>query len=494
MIDSHVIEDSELLRHIPAFRLPLLCAEEEAEYQLRTKFSASVPTLCQRQQDVLTLREQPTLVSEGIQLLEDCQQDEQLLRAFKPSTTSKAAEGQVFFSGEYTKPLNFVPYLVTILVFLKLYIFPILGLLTPILLFCMPYVILKTMFDQSMPWDMYVTMMKQMMFGLKPGEPFTLKQAGQAAWTIVSLGQGMIQPILTAYHTKTLDTTIVERGEALLRLHSVASHLVAQVNQLDIHQHTLLAIPDIPSEPRLAAAWMEAEPLGLKLLWKTLGRLSILFRLADDTAWHNVHWSRESTLKLHGCADLAIDPQRAVKSELLLEGHALLTGPNRGGKSSNLRAIVQQLLLGQTFGFTYHCEGSWMPFSTIYTRLKSRDHSGKESLFEMEVRHAASILHSITKSRKHALVLIDELFHSTNPPDAETSAIMFLEQLWEHSHVKSIISTHIFSLCEQLPSHVEALCCPAEETDAGIIYSYTLQPGICRVSSVQEVLVEHGLL
>lgn len=494
MIDSHVIEDSELLSHIPKFQFPLLCANEEAEDQLRTKFSASVSILQQRQYDILTLREHPTLVKEGIHSLKGCTDAEKLIRSFKPSTTSKAAEGQVFFSGEYTKPLNFIPYLVTGLVFLKLYVFPVLGLLTPILLFCMPYVILKTMFDQAMPWDLYVTMMKQMMFGLKPGEPFTLKQAGQAAWTVISLGQGMIQPILTAYHTKALDTTIVERGEALLNLHAVALDLSDQVRRLGIHLHTPLTIPDIPSEPRLAAAWMEAEPLGLKILWKTLGRLSILFRLAEDANWHIVDWSTESTLTIAECYDLAISPNKARPSDLVLDGHALLTGPNRGGKSSNLRAIVQQVLLGQTFGLTYRCRAFWTPFSTIFTRLKSRDHSGKESLFEMEVRHAANILRAIGNSRKHSLVLIDELFHSTNPPDAETSAIAFLEQLWEHNHVKSIISTHIFRLCEQLPSNVKAVCCPALETPDGIQYSYVLKPGICRVSSVQEVLHEHGML
>lgn len=494
MIDSHVIEDSELLTHIPKFEFPLLCGNEEAELQLRTKFSASVSILQQRQHDVLTLKENPTLVEEGIHSLKGCAGAETLIRSFNPSTTSKAAEGQVFFSGEYTKPLNFIPYLVTFLVFLKLYVFPVLGLLTPILLFCMPYVILKTMFDQAMPWDMYVMMMKQMMFGLKPGEPFTLKQAGQAAWTIVSLGQGMVQPILTAYHTKALDATIVERGEALLKLHTVASDLSDQVRRLGIHLHTPLTVPDIPSEPRLAAAWMEAEPLGLKLLWKTLGRLSILFRLAEDNHWRKVDWSSESTVAIAGCYDLAIDPAKAKASDVVLHGHALLTGPNRGGKSSNLRAIVQQILLGQTFGFTYTCDAVWTPFSTLFTRLKSRDHSGKESLFEMEVRHAANILRAIGNSRKHSLVLIDELFHSTNPPDAETSAIAFLEQLWEHNHVKSIISTHIFRLCEQLPSTVKAFCCPAIETSEGIQYSYVLKPGICRVSSVQEVLHEHGML
>jgi DNA mismatch repair ATPase MutS len=151
------------------------------------------------------------------------------------------------------------------------------------------------------------------------------------------------------------------------------------------------------------------------------------------------------------------------------------------------------VLLGQTFGLTYGATGSWRPFQLLFSRLKSKDHAGKESLFEMEVRMAATMLKTTKSTEKHSLVLIDELFHSTNPPDAEISAKLFLQQLWNLPNVKSMISTHIFSLCE-MPQKPQMVCVPAEETAEGEIqYSYKLAPGICRVSSVREVLKEHGL-
>ena len=111
----------------------------------------------------------------------------------------------------------------------------------------------------------------------------------------------------------------------------------------------------------------------------------------------------------------------------------------------------------------------------------------------MEVRNASRMIREL-KSRKHSLILIDELFHSTNPPDAETSAKVFLEKLWELTNVKSIISTHIFTLCDNPPDGIATLCCPATVTDCGIQYSYNLRSGVCRISSVREVLIEAGLL
>jgi DNA mismatch repair ATPase MutS len=254
--------------------------------------------------------------------------------------------------------------------------------------------------------------------------------------------------------------------------------------------------PEIPKDPRRAAAWMDEEPLAMAHIWKLWGEMDIYFTLAKDVRWKTIDWSHPS-LDLTNIYDLAIPETTAIQSTLGLKKHSLFTGPNRGGKSSTLRAILQQILLGQTFGFTFGetTHGAWTPFKYIFTRLKSRDSSGKESLFEMEVRMASTILKTLRKQSSHTLVLIDELFHSTNPPDAETSARLFLQQLWTFPQAKSIISTHIFSLCESCPTDIETFCCSAiEHDDTSIEYSYMLSKGVCRVSSVREVLAEHEIL
>jgi hypothetical protein len=358
----------------------------------------------------------------------------------------------------------------------------------------MPWFILKYTMNMDMPWEVYITMMKSMVFGIQ-GDTWTMKHYVQILWTSVSIGQSMIQPMIAAYHTYKTDTLILRRGEAL-------THFVNRGNQiLDWLQSKsimpdYLKFPEVPTDPREAAVWMDEEPLAMKRIWTLWGQIDILFTIARNQKWKPVTFT-SGPFRLTNVSDLAIPEKRAIKSSLDLKSHALLTGPNRGGKSSSLRAILQQVFLGQTFGFTYSAEGSWAPFGAVFTRLKSKDHAGKESLFEMEVRMASHILKTLSKIKKPCLVLIDELFHSTNPPDAETSARIFLDQLWKYTKTKSIISTHIFSLCEEAYSDssiIESLCCPAEELETGRIeYSYKLEKGICRMSSVREVLKEAGL-
>jgi len=338
--------------------------------------------------------------------------------------------------------------------------------------------------------------MKQMIFGIQTGESWSMKHYIQAAWTLASIGQGMVMPFITAYHTAKLDATIVRRGEALQHLVQKGSYVLQKFKSIGVLKEDFQQFPEIPEDVREAASWAEEERLGMKQVWKLLGRMSVLSTIASDPSWQPVVWSDTSNaLVLNDLSDIAIQKSKAKKSSIQLTNHSLLTGPNRGGKSSCLRAVLQQVLLGQTFGFTKDAVGSWRPFGLVFTRLKSRDSAGKESLFEMEVRMASKILHTVRTKKMHSLVLIDELFHSTNPPDAEISAKLFLNQLWTLSHCKSIISTHIFSLCSLVSGKIQTFCCPASMNPSTnrLDYSYTLQPGICRVSSVKEVLEEAGM-
>lgn len=496
MNHAHSLEESELLVHGDSFGFPLACGNDIYTQMLQMPLVCSKQVLIQRQTDVLTLRTHPTLVqtiqAEAIKLkpYEEC------LRNYQPNETSRTADGQIFFTGEHTKGLNAIPYVLACCVFLKVWIAPALALLTPLILFCMPYIVLTTVMDMSLTWETYMAMMKQMVFGIQAGEPWKLKHYGQALWTCISVGQSMITPFLTAIHTNNLDQTICKRGEAVIQFTQFTKQTVSRLQGIGLLKGDQWTCPDPPTEPREAAAWIEDEPLAMKHLQRLAGHCILLTTLAADTTWIPVTWTGSHTpLQLTNLCDLAIPSKRAITSNLSLHTHSLLTGPNRGGKSSSLRAILQQVLLGQTFGFTKGATGSWKPFQQIFTRLKSRDTAGKESLFEMEVRFASEILQAV-RSRKHSLVCIDELFHSTNPPDAEISATVFLKQLWEHDSCKSIISTHIFKLCE-IPHSIplQTFCCDAMvNPDTSIQYSYKLSSGICRVSSVREVLREANLL
>jgi hypothetical protein len=489
---NHVIQESEIVEHLDLFEFPLEAGKTYFEDMLRGPWCSSTEALKKRQAEIQTLRDSGEELELMYSSLQTLQEEEKLLRSYTPSETSKVAEGQIFFQGEHTKSLNFIPYCLVFLVFLKVWVAPVLALFTPVVLAVMPYIIMTTIMDMNITWDIYFALMKQMVLGIQQGEPWKVKHYFQAFWTLASMGQGMITPFITSYHTSKLDAEIVKRGEAVIKLYTIAKQ-IKTTNSV----FSNLLLPEIPAEPHEAVAWMELKPLEIQQFWKSIGRMAVFCQLARDPRWKPVEWSTTKSMQLSSISDIAISKSRAVKSSIKLHGHSVLTGPNRGGKSSGLRAILQQILLGQTTGMTFGATGSWKPFRNIFTRLKSRDTAGKESLFEMEVRFASTILKTIRAEKVPSLVLIDELFHSTNPPDAETSAKLFLTQLWSHPHAKSMISTHIFSLCTtNHATPIQLFSCQAEELATGKInYSYEMtEGGVCKVSSVREVLREAGLV
>jgi DNA mismatch repair ATPase MutS len=125
----------------------------------------------------------------------------------------------------------------------------------------------------------------------------------------------------------------------------------------------------------------------------------------------------------------------------------------------------------------------------MFVCLKPDDLPGSKSRFEREIEFTANTLKLTEKS----LVFIDELYHSTNPPDALRSCQIYCNQLWKKQNIVSVISTHLFDFVEQAPTHIQKLCCPATINNGNIHFSYTLNKGICKVSSVDELLHINGL-
>lgn len=70
-------------------------------------------TLSERADQVLRLRrwgeKNPEKFAEIQTDLQEISKHETILRADPPTKTQEAAEGQIFFQGEWTKPLNSIP-------------------------------------------------------------------------------------------------------------------------------------------------------------------------------------------------------------------------------------------------------------------------------------------------------------------------------------------------------------------------------------------------
>lgn len=173
-------------------------------------------------------------------------------------------------------------------------------------------------------------------------------------------------------------------------------------------------------------------------------------------------------------------------------GHSVLTGPNRGGKSTFCKALGLALITAQTWGFAWADSVALCPFSAIHTALEPAGKLGYASTFEAEIAFAKSVL---SVADAPLFVMMDEIFHSTNAVDGVRASGVFMSALYSKQDCVSLISTHYRDLAEDFSDRCSCYKMVAEETAEGVLdYTYKLALGVSSQSSVDELLRAHGLL
>lgn len=399
--------------------------------------------------------------------------------------------GQLSFQNEYFKQLNYLPYVLVLMSFFKVWFVPAMAVLTPFFMIVLPFFIVKYVYSMPINLDQYMHMMKSMWLSETP----TIKQYTQILFFLISLVQGIVQPVQNAMHCHNTDKVICDIGDSILDLRTHLEDLREDFASYAIPFGIPTTLQNL-REKRQAFMYVYHNKFVLDDIWKQLGELEILWKLAQCKEVFPVQFTKSSSPLLHipQLCDISIkNPVLSNVSFHSKKTHALLTGPNGGGKSSALRAILQSVLLSQTFGYCFSKDVILTPFSWISTGLQLKDAPGSKSLFENEVRFAVNVL---KRGSGFGIVLYDEIFHSTNPPDCARTAEVFLQQLWEKENILSIVSTHVFEIVERAPEEIQRLCVSGtiDSATEEIVFAYELQPGVSKLSSVDTILKREGLL
>jgi hypothetical protein len=198
--------------------------------------------------------------------------------------------------------------------------------------------------------------------------------------------------------------------------------------------------------------------------------------------------------------------RRIMNSVSMVPGsnNMLVTGPNRGGKSTLCKSVGFAIMTAQSWGFAWAKSMEFVPVSRFETALAPADTLGRLSLFEAEIEFAKHLLAAAATAAAPdsvdagpCAIIMDEIFHSTNAHDGAEASLIFLKQLYEKggSSIGSIISTHYRELPDKLQDKAKTFCMEAYDNGAdGIKYTYRCVPGISTISSVREILKERGLL
>ena len=427
---------------------------------------------------------------------------EDTIRSMDPVTASESQKedwSQILFSGEWDS-LNFVPFVLMYIAFSKIFLAPMIAWTMPFMSMILPFFALRFVYGLPITWEMYWEQMSPMIFG-RPGQQITINTLLQWGSMLVSYGHGMYIPYTNAVHCYKIDQLMIKGSSAVVdtvnRLRDIADIWVS----MGLKKPWSFPDPSNLGDNRQILAWLVKDPNLLPEIYRAIGQVELTAAFCESNTLVPVEWS-ESVVpmcKMVNAVDPLLEKKKRVPFTLLMnkdQHHAICTGPNRGGKSTFLRSILTNLVLAHTWGLAFAERCVMTPVEWIISSLRLEDRPGQASLFEREVTVAGDIVKLIRANNTRGWVVIDELFHTTNPPDAATASQIFLRQLWSSGKVTSIVSTHLFSHAEDAPAQVQRLCVDSEmdETTGQIVYKYEVTQGINTMSSVRELLVESGVI
>ena len=192
----------------------------------------------------------------------------------------------------------------------------------------------------------------------------------------------------------------------------------------------------------------------------------------------------------------------AVSNNIKMGGthpqNLVITGPNAGGKSTNMDSIVIAAIMAQTFGIVPADHMVIAPFSLIHShRDMMSDISVGLSSFKAESEMALKLIDRIKnmESRQFSLSIMDELFRSTNPTESEASSYGYMKVLSGNKNSMSILATHFPRLALlgiKYPNIFENKHVTVEKNNKQLKYDYLLKDGFSVQHSAIDILEHSG--
>lgn len=207
--------------------------------------------------------------------------------------------------------------------------------------------------------------------------------------------------------------------------------------------------------------------------------------------WSTVLYSNE-TLLWDAKNPILKDDQ--ISNPINLNKNIIVTGPNAGGKTTYVKTVLANVILGQTIGITYSLRSKMILYDTINSFMRVSDILGTRSYFEAEAEYCLNMINKavdISMQNKRGLFLMDEPMHSTPPTEGMATAYAVIEYLSKLDGITLIITTHFHRLVkleELYPDKFINLSVDAIPHNNKYIFPYKIKRGFSYLCIAIELL------
>lgn len=235
-----------------------------------------------------------------------------------------------------------------------------------------------------------------------------------------------------------------------------------------------------------------------------------LYKETESSAarWCFAQYSADSTIPFLESElfwNPAIDPDDAITNSIYMGVHGnprsiIITGPNAGGKSTAMTALVKGAILAQTLGIAPCAKLHFTPFAKIRTYLNITDDiAAGNSHFKAGVLRAHDLATTLDnlKDKEYSLMALDEVFNGTTCAEGEAAAYSLINILGRNPANLCMTTTH-FPLITTLESktkgqHFKNYKVSVDYNESGgIVYPFKLLPGIANQTIAFDILKQEG--
>ena len=173
----------------------------------------------------------------------------------------------------------------------------------------------------------------------------------------------------------------------------------------------------------------------------------------------------------------------------------VITGPNMAGKSTFLRTVAANYILGMTGAPVCALGMKFIPMK-LFTSMRTTDSlSNHESYFYAELKRL-KVLKSLTEAGEPVLFILDEILKGTNSADKSLGSKLFIERLIM-SGGTGLIATHDITVGEMENDYRGKIinkCFEVEIDGETISFDYRIRDGISHKMNAALLMKQMGIL
>ena len=172
----------------------------------------------------------------------------------------------------------------------------------------------------------------------------------------------------------------------------------------------------------------------------------------------------------------------------------LVTGSNMGGKSTYLRTLGVNLVLGMTGAPVAASSFNFSPVKLMTSMRVADNLEESTSTFYAELKKLKAIIENVN-AQEHVFVLLDEILRGTNSFDRHAGSVALVKQLIR-MQAPAILATHdveLAALEKEYPQQISNYHFDVRVKGEELYFDYLLKPGICTSMNASILMKKIGI-